>query len=115
MAEIARFTSALGVRHRIERTLDDELIDHAAQDVEAILDRNRAMAGENDGFSPTRELRRVASIPLALILRWKSEEGWDAFDPAHADRLAAKLNDPEFQFLRTAPGRVGALPGGGLR
>jgi len=115
MTEIARFTSAAGVQHVLERTADGRLLDHASQAVEPILTLNRAMAAENDGYTPSRELRRVASIPLNLILRWKLEEGWDAFDPAHADRLARKLNDPEFHYLRTAPGRVAALADGGLR
>lgn len=80
---------------------------HSFQDVEQMLDRNKAMANHNDGYSPTREMRRVASIPLHLMMQWKAEEGWDAWDPENHDRLARKLNDPDFAWLRTAPGRIG--------
>jgi hypothetical protein len=103
-----------GILHRMTED-EGRFIFTAEQDTDAITDRNRAMATTNDGYTPSREMRRVASIPLVLIYKWRTEEGWDAFNPHHADKLAAKLNDPEFQYLRTAPGRVQALPGGGLR
>ncbi len=103
-----------GISHDI--TFDDgKIITSATQDTDGILDANRAMVTHNDGYSPSRELRRVASIPLVLIYKWRAEEGWDALNPAHADRLARKLNDPDYAWLRTAPGVVAALPGGGLR
>jgi hypothetical protein len=104
-----------GIEHRIYFEDDGTMITSASQDCTAILDLNKAMATENDGYTPSREMRRVASIPLILIYKWRTEEGWDAFNPKHADRLARKLNDPEYAYLRTAPGRVAALPGGGLR
>ncbi|HWA60863.1 MAG TPA: hypothetical protein VG939_05785 [Caulobacteraceae bacterium] len=100
------FTSSAGVRHAWRDDGDGVRTLVSSQDVEAILDRNKAMATHNDGYAPSRELRRVASIPLVLILKWKNEEGWNAFDPACAERLRRKLNDPEYQFLRTAPGRL---------
>lgn len=75
-------------------------------DVAPILERNKRMATANDGWSRSGELRRVASIPFALIHKWLVEEGWNALDPACADTLRRKLNDPEWRHLRTAPGQV---------
>lgn len=81
---------------------------HSVQDVAPILERNKAMQAHNDGYSPSRELRRVAFIPNILRLKWLNEEGWDAYRPdLYGERLVAKLNDPEWRFLRTAPGRIG--------
>lgn len=71
-----------------------------------ILDRNKAMANHNDGYTPSREMRRVASIPMLLLEHWKYVEGWDPFHPENAKKLERKLNDPEFMWLRTAPGRL---------
>lgn len=107
-------TTEAGIRHEI---IFDEgkMITCATQDTTPVLELNKAMATHNDGYTPSREMRRVASIPLILIYKWRQEEGWDAFDPQHADKLAQKLNDPDYAYLRTAPGRVRALPGGGLR
>ena len=103
-----------GILHDI--TFDDgKIITSATQDTTAILDANKAMATHNDGYTPSREFRRVGVIPMILIYQWRTEEGWDALNPQHADKLAQKLNDPDYAWLRTAPGRVQALPGGGLR
>lgn len=76
------------------------------QDNDAILDRNKAMATHNDGYTPSRDMRRVASIPMLLVHKWLQEEGWWAFDPECADKLKAKLNSAEYLYLRTAPGTV---------
>lgn len=72
-----------------------------------VIERNKAMATHNDGYTPSREMRRVASIPYILINKWLVEEGWNALDPANHDRLVRKLNDPDWAFLRTAPGQIG--------
>lgn len=109
------FTSTAGVRYDMvdgEKDGEFHIVGHA--DVQAVLDRNKDMRNHNDGWSPTKGLRRVASIPLALITQWKEQEGWDAFDPDHADKLAQKLNDPDYSFLRTAEWRVGYHPDRGV-
>lgn len=105
------FVSSAGVRHYWRDNPDGSVSIDSFQDVDAVLDRNKAMANENDGYTPSRDLRRVASIPLLLVQKWRDEEGWDAFDPACADRLARKLNSSEFLYLRTAPGHLGVSNG----
>ena len=80
-------------------------------DVQPVLDANKAMRNHNDGYSPSRELRRVAHIPNWLRLKWINEEGWDYQDPQYADRLARKLNDSDWSDLRTADGRLGISNG----
>lgn len=87
----------------------------ATQDVAPRLELNKQMATHNDGYSPSRELRRVASIPYAIGIKWLNEEGWWFMDAGHdpdvAKKLAAKLNDAEYAYLRTAEGRVGVSNG----
>lgn len=99
-------TSSAGIRHYMRTEADGSHTFAASQDTDPILERNKAMANHNDGYSGSREMRRVASIPLILIQKWLHEEGWDAFDPRHADKLAQKLNSSDFAHLRTASGRV---------
>jgi hypothetical protein len=79
-----------------------------SQDVEAILDANKAMVNQNDGYSDSRNTRRVASVPNVVIEKWLIEEGLDIFsqDPAMKRRVRAKLNSSEYAYLRTAPGRI---------
>lgn len=83
----------------------DKLIHRTTQDVEPILDRNKAMQTAGDGYSPTREMRRVASIPVAVAYQWL-QEGVDFRDENCADEIRRRLNSPEWRHLRTAPGRV---------
>lgn len=110
MAEEFLYRSAAGVDHFIETDAEGTRF-RSSQEVDPFLDLNKAMASHNDGYSPSRELRRVASIPMGLIYHWKVTEGWDAFDPEHAHKLAEKLNSIEFRYLRTADGRVGVSNG----
>lgn len=108
------YTSSAGVRWDIAHgDKKGERLFIGSQDVDPILDANMAMRNHNDGYSPSRELRRVGSIPVHLIHKWKLEEGWDAFDPDHAEKLRQKLNDLDFIKLRTADGRLGKIDGGG--
>lgn len=80
----------------------------ARQNIESdILDRNKSLYTHNDGYTPSRDMQRVASIPQLLLEHWKFVEGWDPFHPENADKLAAKLDSSEFLWLRTAPGRLG--------
>lgn len=83
----------------------------STQDVAPMLERNKQMANHNDGYSPSREFRRAASIPYIVGLQWLNEEGWWFMDmdkdPDVARKVAQKLNSSEYQNLRTAPGRLG--------
>lgn len=81
------------------------------QDVTAAIDTAKAMNTHNDGYNQARDIKRVAHIPDIVALKWLNEEGWWIHDPACADRLARKLNDPDWAHLRTAGGRVGVSNG----
>jgi hypothetical protein len=100
------YTSSAGIKHFIDDDEHGRFRIVSLGDAEAILERNKAMATHNDGYSPSRELRRVASIPLIVMLKWLNEEGWWALDPANEGKLKTKLNSIEYLHLRTAPGRV---------
>jgi hypothetical protein len=82
------------------------------------LDHNatlRALATTDRGYSQTGDMKRVATIPAALIVKWRMEEGLDIHDPDHAERFMRKLNDPDYAYLRTAPGRLGMVDGDTFR
>lgn len=49
---------------------------------------------------------QVASIPLWLLEKWQIEEGINPYSKEDWPRILAKLNAPEYQALRTAPGRI---------
>lgn len=108
-------TSSAGITHEWEDVGGGDYLIHSSADVTAMLDRNKGMATHNDGYTPSREMRRVAFIPEIIRQKWMNEEGWDAFNPAHADRLMRKLNDPDYLWLRTAEGRLGPTGDGSFR
>ena len=83
-----------------------DLTVHRGEDVEPILEANKALFNSGDGYSPSREWRRAASIPLAIVEKWKNELGVDVFNPDHKDGVKRLLNSNEYAFLRTAPGRL---------
>lgn len=84
-----------------------ETIIETVQDVEPILERNKALQNEDDGgWSPSRDLRRAASIPDVVILKWRRELGVDVFNRNHWPAVKRLLNDPEWRWLRTAPGQL---------
>jgi hypothetical protein len=76
------------------------------QEVGDLLEENRRLALLNDGYSRSRRWRRVAEVPLIFIHKWFVEEGWNALDKGSGRKLRQKLNDPDWRWLRTAPGRV---------
>jgi hypothetical protein len=108
--------SAYGIDHYIETDeLDGGTRFHSVAATDPVIEQNKAMRTHNDGYSPSRELRRVASIPFIIGLQWLNEEGWWFLDAGHdpdvAVKLARKLNDPDWAYLRTADGQVGVSNG----
>lgn len=78
------------------------------EDVEPVIEANKRLYTQDDGWSPTREARRVASIPFGVYLEWKEKFGIDAFDKNHAEAVARLLDSSEYLYLRTAPGQLGS-------
>jgi hypothetical protein len=75
-------------------------------DVEPVIEANKRAMLHNDGYTPSREMRRVASIPVAVQLQWIQRFGADPLAKGNEAWLRRLLNDPEWRHLRTAPGKV---------
>jgi hypothetical protein len=98
--------SGLAEYHRLDSETGRTVIEYV-QDVEPILERNKVLSSLDDrGWSPSREWRRGASIPDIIILKWRREYGIDVFNRNHWPAVKRLLNDPEWRYLRTAPGRL---------
>lgn len=80
------------------------------EDVEPLLEANKALFNSGDGYSPSREWRRAASIPMALIEKWLNEMGVNVFNQDHLPKVLELLDSSEYLFLRTAPGRLSRKP-----
>lgn len=95
-----------GVKTSVRMEADNIVVKHE-QDLQPVLDACKAMRNENDGYSKTREMRRVMHLPQVLLNHFRHVEGWEPFDPENADRLWRVINDPDLAYLRTAEGNIG--------
>lgn len=68
------------------------------QDVEPLLDANKAAANEASG--PMGEMCHVASIPVSVQLKWLVEKGVDVLNPDHKQAVAKLLDDGEWRYLK---------------
>ena len=75
-------------------------------DVEPVIERNKALYCEGDGFGPSREWRRVASFPPIIREIATRQWGADPFAKGNEELLKRLLNDPDLRHFRTAPGRI---------
>lgn len=78
-------------------------------DVESLLDQNKRMFNENKNFSFMNKDEwgyKIADIPLIIVEKWL-KEGVDVFssDPDMTKKVMRKLQDPDWRYLRTIPGK----------
>lgn len=104
MARYFGHDPALGMTESFHAVGDDFAIE-TRSDVEPIIENNKRLANDGDGFTPSREMRRIASIPLVIAEKWRNELGVDIFNRDHEKKIKRLLNDPDWRFLRTSPGR----------
>lgn len=76
-----------------------------APDVAPMLEANHREYLSGNGYTPSRDLQRVASIPNVIVEQWL-KAGINLFDENDWPKVAALLDSPEYLFLRTAPGRL---------
>jgi hypothetical protein len=90
-----------GVATTYKMNSDGDLTVTTAQDVEPILELNKAQYNETVHKSPNGEMWHAARIPPVVQLKWLLEDGIDVFDPEHARKVAQKLNSSDWRHLRT--------------
>ena len=94
-----------GVHTRMFDNVDGVAVE-TVQDVEPILEANKADFNSGGHTSPTGALKKIAEIPLVVYQMWRDMYGIDALDPNHRPAVRRLLNSSDWQHLRTAPGRL---------
>jgi hypothetical protein len=79
---------------------------HYEQDVEDILDDNKASANDYSKGN-LGEMAHVASIPASVQLKWLFEKGVDVHNPGHRGAVAKLLDDSEWRHLKRLPIQIG--------
>jgi len=75
------------------------------------IKNNKRLYNLNDGYSKSRDLKRVASIPTLALQVWANEyngtNNWFALPKEIQKKIMKKkLNSSEFKYFRTAEGRL---------
>ena len=92
---------------------NDGVVQKRSLDVSSILENNKRLYNQNDGYSPDKGLKRIASIPTIILEIWAKEYHKDQnkgnwFDlPKDIQQkiLREKLNSSDYRYFRTASGR----------
>ena len=93
------------VEHLIFDESERRNIVKRTSDITANIEHNKAeYQSRRQGREGLGE--KVASIPLGVVLEWKEKYGVDIFDRNHQPAVTRLLNDPDYLYLRTAPGRL---------
>lgn len=74
---------------------------HRQCDVEPVLNDNKRLQSLNDGYTPSRDMKRVASIPLEVVALWKQIYGADPTERGNEALLDRLLASNEWRHLRT--------------
>lgn len=95
-----QYGSLREILHVSEGTGDSAI--ETREDVQPVLDANRAAQAAGSGYSPSREMRHVARVPAVLWAEWERLYGVTF----HRDKplLRRLLNDPDNRHLRVSLG-----------
>ena len=90
---------------------DKQIVLKEEVNIDSHLKHNKKLFTLNDGYSKSRDLKRVASIPTIALSVWANEyngsRNWFAL-PQQVQKqiLKKKLNSSEFRYFKTAEGRL---------
>lgn len=85
---ITRYFHADGDEHTIE----------TVQDIEPILDLNKAQ--QNEGFNKSSDMWHAATIPAVVQLEWLTKHGVDLMNENHMPAVKKLLNSSDYRHLR---------------
>ena len=84
---------------------EDKVILKNTQDIEPLIKLNKQEFNNDSMYggveTKDKSMRKVASIPLIIIEKWKRELGVDVMNKDHMPKVKQLLNDPQYRFLRT--------------
>lgn len=84
---------------------EEKLVQHSVQDIQPLIDLNKKEYNKDyiHGGVETKEtgMRKVASIPLIIIEKWKKEHGIDMMNKDHWPKIKQLLNSNEYSYLIT--------------
>jgi len=86
--------------------LTGEMAIERSQDVAPVIEANKHAQTSGDGFSPSRELREIAEIPMGVVELWRTVLGVDIFNRNHWPAVKRLLRNSDWRHLRTSSGGI---------
>jgi len=91
--------------------MEKEIVINEEVNIDPHLKHNKILLNQDDGYSKSRDLKRVASIPTLALSVWAKEyngdNNWFALPKEVQSKiLKTKLNSNEFKYFRTAEGKI---------
>lgn len=76
-------------------------------DTQQVIKDNARERSDSDGWTPSKDMRKAATVPMVFMNKWLQESGGKNFsDPTFKRYLKKKLNDSEFRAFRTSEWNV---------
>ena len=91
--------------------MEQKIVINEEVNIDSHLKHNKILLNQDDGYSKSRDLKRVASIPTLALSVWAKEYNgdgnWFALPKEVQSKiLKTKLNSNEFKYFRTAEGKI---------
>ena len=96
-----------GVKTRYIQESDGKLTINNQQNLNPLLDRNKKLYTQNDGYTASRDMRRIASVPPIILQLWTKEyngsNNWWALPKETQKKIMrTKLNSSDFRYFKTS-------------
>ena len=90
---------------------DGKLTINNQQDLNPLMKRNKRLYTLNDGYTASRDMRWVASVPTIILQIWSKEYNgtnnwWGLPKEIQKKIMRTKLNSNEFRYFRTSEGSL---------
>jgi len=90
---------------------DGKLTINNQQNLNPLLERNKKLYTQNDGYTASRDMRRIASVPPIILQIWTKEyngtNNWWALPKETQQKIMkTKLNSSDFRYFKTSEGRL---------
>ena len=100
-----------GVKTSYIQESDGKLTINNQQNLNPLLERNKKLYNQNDGYTASRDMRRIASVPPIILQVWTKEyngsNNWWALPKETQKKIMrTKLNSSEFKYFRTSEGSL---------
>ena len=103
--------NADATRTRYIQESDGKLTVNNQQNLNPLIKRNKKLYTQNDGYTASRDMRRIASVPPIILQIWTKEyngtNNWWALPKETQKKIMkTKLNSSDFRYFKTSEGRL---------